>query len=927
MGLDMLWFLIKILCYTGLIILVYNIYIPLRYFQIYKFHLKQSGLHYPLLPFVGQAYAALLSRATKVNMLGSFLWIERHFGTPISTWFGNKLYYVSNNAEEARIILNHPKSLDKAEQYQYLKHLFRNSILVLPGEEWKKRRRYLRAAFKSNILNSFMTIFNQQAHVLNEKITNLQPNQDLYKFFNIYSFMNFFLTSVGWIEGISEEELEEFGSYIDSCQDEFVKLLLNPVIPAAIWMRIPPGKKLRATRREFKSLLKKLLLKKKLSMTSSEYKGNTNDVVLLDLILDNNYHSENRDNDTFEEFSLFAAAATDTTGHTYVFCFMLLGMHPDVQNKLYEEVTTVIGDTKEISELQVNQLIYTEAFIKETLRVLPAIPLYGRYISEDIDMGTKVIPKGANFIVSAFHIHRNPEHWKDPLKFDPSRFFPENASKIVPGSFVAFSGGPRNCIGEKVAMIQLKITIAHVIRQFRIESKHKSLDEFEYFSTISMKTINKIDLNMLGSFLWIERHFGTPISTWFGNKLYYVSNNAEEARIILNHPKSLDKAEQYQYLKHLFRNSILVLPGEEWKKRRRYLRAAFKSNVLKTFMPVFNEQAYILNDKITNLHPNEDLFKFFNDYSFRSFFLTSVGWIEGINEEEVEKFGSYTDSFQDEFVKLLLNPVIPSSIWVRIPPGKKLRTTRREFKNLLTQILLKKKLSMTTSEYKGDTNDVVLLDLILDNNHHSENRDNDTFEEFSLFAAAATDTTGHTYVFCFMLLGMHPDVQNKLYEEVTTVIGDTKEISELQVNQLIYTEAFIKETLRVLPAVPLYGRYISEDIDMGTKVIPKGANFIVSAFHIHRNPEYWKDPLKFDPSRFFPENASKIVPGSFVAFSGGPRNCIGEKVAMIQLKITIAHVIRQFRIESKHKSLDEFEYFSTISMKTINKIDCRFIPR
>lgn len=62
------------------------------------------------------------------------------------------------------------------------------------------------------------------------------------------------------------------------------------------------------------------------------------------------------------------------------------------------------------------------------------------------------------------------------------------------------------------------------------------------------------------------------------------------------------------------------------------------------------------------------------------------------------------------------------------------------------------------------------------------------------------------------------------------------------------------------------------------KIVPKGTNVFISIFHIHRNPDYWEDPLKFDPDRFLPENQAKIIPGSYLPFSSGPRNCIGKSV-------------------------------------------------
>lgn len=79
-------------------------------------------------------------------------------------------------------------------------------------------------------------------------------------------------------------------------------------------------------------------------------------------------------------------------------------------------------------------------------------------------------------------------------------------------------------------------------------------------------------------------------------------------------------------------------------------------------------------------------------------------------------------------------------------------------------------------------------------------------------------------------------------------------------------------------------------------MIPKGSTIVINILGMGRNGNIWKNPEIFDPERFEPENFSKLRPFSWIPFSGGPRNCIGQKFAMLQIKSTISKVLRHFEI-------------------------------
>lgn len=96
---------------------------------------------------------------------------------------------------------------------------------------------------------------------------------------------------------------------------------------------------------------------------------------------------------------------------------------------------------------------------------------------------------------------------------------------------------------------------------------------------------------------------------------------------------------------------------------------------------------------------------------------------------------------------------------------------------------------------------------------------------------------------------------------------------------LTYLEMCIKESLRLYPSVPFIARVASQDIVTATGYkIPKHTQIVVQIYDLHRNPELYPNPEKFDPERFLPDNATRRHPFAYLPFSGGPRNCIGMKL-------------------------------------------------
>ncbi|GFT78357.1 cytochrome P450 4c3 [Nephila pilipes] len=150
------------------------------------------------------------------------------------------------------------------------------------------------------------------------------------------------------------------------------------------------------------------------------------------------------------------------------------------------------------------------------------------------------------------------------------------------------------------------------------------------------------------------------------------------------------------------------------------------------------------------------------------------------------------------------------------------------------------------------------------------------------------------------LIGHHQDVQIKIHDELDRVFGEDVErhASESDLNELNYLEYAMKETLRLYPIVPLYGRQTQEEMKICGHTIPEKTSCFVLAYFLHRDKDVFPDPEKFDPDRFLPENAAKIPDCAYMPFSAGPRNCIGQKFALMEMKTILSFILRNYSIIS-----------------------------
>jgi cytochrome P450 family 4 len=172
-----------------------------------------------------------------------------------------------------------------------------------------------------------------------------------------------------------------------------------------------------------------------------------------------------------------------------------LAKYPEIQQKVFEEVKSNLGDGN-ASMQDLNGLNYLELVIKETLRLYSSVPFYGRHLTEDATFNDYTIPAGTMLTMSPFLLGRDAKLFPDPLKFDPMQFAVEtNNEKNNPYAFIPFSAGPRNCIGQKFAMLEMKSIVSKIIKNFELSIK-KENEKLHLCSHLVLRSENGIVLNV-----------------------------------------------------------------------------------------------------------------------------------------------------------------------------------------------------------------------------------------------------------------------------------------------------------------------------------------------------------------------------------------------------------------------------------------------
>ncbi|XP_012214721.2 cytochrome P450 4C1-like [Linepithema humile] len=358
----------------------------------------------------------------------------------------------------------------------------------------------------------------------------------------------------------------------------------------------------------------------------------------------------------------------------------------------------------------------------------------------------------------------------------------------------------------------------------------------------------------------------------------------------------------------------------------------FTSNNLRIYFNIFVEQSLALMGELKKVEQNGNEIILL-DFLHRSIFNIACETMLDVKVESqlahqlLKQLTSIKEIWRYRLSNIFLHP----NVIFNFSTTKWRQQKQLNCGILLINELLQRKHVFEKSVVAKSNSKTFLFDILLEALHKGRITLQENQDHIITMLSAVIDTTAVTINFVTFMLANFPEVQEKAYKELSEIYGNKSPksvpIKYDDLQKMDYLNRVIKETMRLFPAAPLIGRILTEDLKIGETILPKGAEIIMFILHMHRNKKHWSNPLMFDPDRFLPEKKEHYSK-YFMPFSNGLRNCIGQKYAMISMKVILATLIRTFEFKvDKNIKIDEIKLNTDITMCTVDPLKVKIKKR
>ncbi|MCJ1381835.1 hypothetical protein MMC17_004946 [Xylographa soralifera] len=374
-------------------------------------------------------------------------------------------------------------------------------------------------------------------------------------------------------------------------------------------------------------------------------------------------------------------------------------------------------------------------------------------------------------------------------------------------------------------------------------------------------------------------------------------------------------------------NDLVTMEGKEWKTWRNIFNPGFSSGHIMTLLPEMLKDVSIFCEILRDLAEKQDI--------FLMDLLTTRLSLDIIGRVALDTRLNSQRSTND-FVLALRNQITwlsfgnEANLFERYHPLRPFMSwwnDRKMIQYVSKELDARFQINLGRSETTKENRSKTIIDLALANYLAEQTQTrpshgiDGTFRHFAIcqirtFILAGHDSTSSTICYAFHLLSTHPSIRRLLIAEHNNVLGpDYKEAasritdSPHLLNQLPYTLAVVKETLRLYPpASSIRGGEPDHFIHGpdGRHLPTDGFLVWANAYTIHHDPSYWPEPYAFLPDRWLVAEGHRLYPlkGAYRPFEFGPRNCIGQELAMLELKIVLIMTAREFAITTVYEEWD-----------------------
>jgi cytochrome P450 len=415
------------------------------------------------------------------------------------------------------------------------------------------------------------------------------------------------------------------------------------------------------------------------------------------------------------------------------------------------------------------------------------------------------------------------------------------------------------------------------------------------------------------------RALGDVFSIDVGVHMVVVAHPEGIKRVLAGHAKNYVKGSTYDGVRRVIGNGVLALEGDAWKSRRTLMNPAFHRAALGKLTEAMAQTGQQAFDALLKRHggpftidAHREMVKLTLDVVTVALFGREL---LGSADISYEALGDALELVSEEGNNGLVLPR-----WVPTPGNRKFHRTMAEVESAIYRVI--------EAGRRRPPGDGTLLSMLIHSVDAETNRpltDTELRDEIFTLFVAGHETTALTLTWLFTLLDGRPDVLAAMKEEVDRVLG-TREPTFEDYPKLPYLRQVVDETLRLRGPVAMTARNVLADDEVLGHRVRAGAVVMPYFYGAHRHRDFWREPDRFDPTRFSPEASQGRHPWSYLPFSAGQRVCIGNTFSLVETVVLLAQLVRRFDLEVD-ASVREVQPVAQVTVRPDRPVRVRLVPR
>jgi cytochrome P450 len=377
----------------------------------------------------------------------------------------------------------------------------------------------------------------------------------------------------------------------------------------------------------------------------------------------------------------------------------------------------------------------------------------------------------------------------------------------------------------------------------------------------------------------------------FLTQVHFCRDAALAEYVLQKNQKNYTKSEiQTKELAKYVGKGLLTAEGDHWRKQRKLIQPSFHKKQLQTLLHTMKNAIDTEYQRIET-HKRLSIYPILSDLAFQV--VVKSLFSRAATDEEIAQLQYITEAAQKMLVRELRQPYLGWWFSLRGTVKKHIQLTQ-DAREILKGIIHQRKASQ--QKYND------LLDMLLSAQYDdgSPIDEEQLIDEILILFTAGHETTSNALTFVFQLLALHPEWQERIYEEAQAI--QQEDDLMMQVAQAKVCQQVIEEAMRLYPPAYFIDRVNYEDDAFQGNTFKAGTNFLFSIYEIHRHPKLWEHPNTFMPERF--AEGGRKFSSHYFPFGAGPRKCIGNNFAMFEMIMAVTTLVSQYKIAPQFERIE-----------------------